>query len=68
MYFQDFTPCSISQPALHALTSINWQTYGLRLRGNFVDGDDIPVLEWEDNPFARMDIAIHIYHKIYPTT
>ncbi|KAG1342794.1 putative Type 2 DNA topoisomerase 6 subunit B-like [Cocos nucifera] len=30
IYFQDFTPCSISQPALHALTSIDWQNYGLR--------------------------------------
>ncbi|XP_038982982.1 type 2 DNA topoisomerase 6 subunit B-like isoform X2 [Phoenix dactylifera] len=64
MYFQDFMPCSISQPALHALTSIDWQNYGLRLRGNFVDGDDIAVLEWEDNLFARMDIALHVYHKI----
>lgn len=65
IYFQDFTPCSISKQVLHALTSIDWQNYGLRLRGNFVDGDGVAMLEWEDNPlFARMDVSLHVYRKV----
>ncbi|URD78953.1 hypothetical protein MUK42_05173 [Musa troglodytarum] len=60
MYFQEFTPFSVSQSSIDALTSINWQNYGLRLREIIMDRDGNAVLEWVDMPsFGNMDIAIH---------
>lgn len=67
MYFQEFTPFSVTQSSIDALTSINWQNYGLRLREIIMDGDGNAVLEWVDMPsFGYMDIAIHCYHQRYP--
>ncbi|XP_064947191.1 type 2 DNA topoisomerase 6 subunit B-like isoform X2 [Musa acuminata AAA Group] len=64
MYFQEFTPFSVTQSSIDALTSINWQNYGLRLREIIMDGDGNAVLEWVDMPsFGYMDIAIHCYHQ-----
>ncbi|URD81503.1 hypothetical protein MUK42_04745 [Musa troglodytarum] len=60
MYFQEFTPFSVSQSSIDALTSLNWQNYGLRLREIIMDRDGNAVLEWVDMPsFGNMDIAIH---------
>ncbi|CDP13173.1 unnamed protein product [Coffea canephora] len=62
----DFTPCSIPQPSLDALTSIKWKDYGLTLK-RITDQDDIALLEWENlPPNFHIDIALHSYHKEYP--
>ncbi|XP_072982689.1 type 2 DNA topoisomerase 6 subunit B-like isoform X2 [Typha latifolia] len=64
LHFQDFTPCTMSLSSLNALSSINWQNYGLSLKEKHVDADGNIVLEWEMMTlFARMDIAIHCYHR-----
>ncbi|KAK6281563.1 hypothetical protein POUND7_015388 [Theobroma cacao] len=36
LHFKDFSPCSVSQASLKALTSIDWRNYGLTL-GSVVD-------------------------------
>ncbi|XP_071928531.1 type 2 DNA topoisomerase 6 subunit B-like [Coffea arabica] len=62
-FFKDFTPCSIPQPSLDALTSIKWKDYGLTLK-RITDQDDIALLEWENlPPNFHIDIALHSYHK-----
>ncbi|WOL16520.1 type 2 DNA topoisomerase 6 subunit B-like [Canna indica] len=67
MYFQEFAPFSISQSTLNALTSTDWQSYGLKLKESTVDADGNAVLEWEEMPlFGHIDIIIHCYHKKYP--
>ncbi|XP_077244138.1 type 2 DNA topoisomerase 6 subunit B-like isoform X2 [Tasmannia lanceolata] len=65
LYFQDFSPSSsIPLSSLNALTSIDWQSYGLTLRDNHVDLDGNAVLKWENlPPFTHMDIVLHSYHK-----
>ncbi|XP_042394708.1 type 2 DNA topoisomerase 6 subunit B-like isoform X1 [Zingiber officinale] len=63
-YFQDFTSLSASQSSLDAVTSVDWQNYGLRLRKSIMDGDGNVVLEWEEMPLCgHIDIFIHCYRQ-----
>jgi hypothetical protein len=48
--------------------NIDWQRYGLRLKGGFMDDEGNAVLEWENVTFARVDIAIHTYSEGYPAS
>ncbi|KAK4365755.1 hypothetical protein RND71_013635 [Anisodus tanguticus] len=67
LYFKDFVHCSVAQSSLDALTSINWKSYGLALR-SVADHDDCVILEWENlPPHFRIHIAIHCYHRQYPS-
>ena len=36
-------------------------SYGFKLKGGFIDDEGNTVLEWNNMPFARVDIAIHTY-------
>ncbi|KAK9276768.1 hypothetical protein L1049_006304 [Liquidambar formosana] len=66
LYFNDFSPCLISQSSLNALTSIDWKSYGLTLK-SAIDQDGHALLEWEHlPPNAHIDIVLHSYHKQYP--
>ncbi|CAA0833852.1 Unknown protein [Striga hermonthica] len=63
LYFRDFTPCSISQPSLDALTSIEWKDYGLVLK-SVGDEDGVTLLEWDNlPPCSRIDIVLHNHRK-----
>lgn len=67
LHFKDFSPCSVSQASLNALTSIDWSSYGLTL-GSVVDQVDHALIEWESlPPHLRIDMVLHCYHKQYPT-
>ncbi|KAH7658752.1 hypothetical protein IHE45_17G110800 [Dioscorea alata] len=69
LYFQDFSPCTIPDSSLNALTSIPWQSYGLKPPTHAVNDDKEAVLEWENlQSFAHISIAIHSYHGRYPTS
>jgi hypothetical protein len=48
--------------------NIDWQRYGLKLKGGFMDDEGNAVLEWENVTFARVDIAIHTYSEGYPAS
>nr|CAB3471395.1 unnamed protein product [Digitaria exilis] len=61
LYFEDFVPCPISQSSFDVLVSIDWQSYGFKLKGGFIDDEGNAVLEWDNISFARVDIAIHTY-------
>jgi len=61
LYFEDFVPCPISQSSFDVLLSTEWQSYGFKLKGGFIDDEGNTVLEWNNMPFARVDIAIHTY-------
>ncbi|KAF8364732.1 hypothetical protein HHK36_033289 [Tetracentron sinense] len=64
IYFYDFSPCSIPQSSLKALTSIKWKSYGLTLRASVADRDGSAILEWENLlPHAHIDIALHSQQK-----
>lgn len=64
LYFQDYTPSQIPQSFVNALTSIDWQSYGLGISGTVVDGEGHAVFEWESLPtFGQMTIAIHSYQR-----
>ncbi|WRX13240.1 hypothetical protein QQP08_009069 [Theobroma cacao] len=66
LHFKDFSPCSVSQASLKALTSIDWRNYGLTL-GSVVDQGDHALIEWESlPPYLHIDMALHCYHKQYP--
>uniref|UniRef100_J3MHH7 Type 2 DNA topoisomerase 6 subunit B-like n=1 Tax=Oryza brachyantha TaxID=4533 RepID=J3MHH7_ORYBR len=62
LHFEDFIPCPISQSSFNVLMSIDWQSYGFKLKGGFMDDDGNAVLQWDNITFARVDIAIHTYH------
>lgn len=63
LYFKDFSPCSISQSTLKALTSIEWKSYGLTLK-SIEDLDGCLFLEWEKLPSCvHIDIVLHGYQK-----
>ncbi|KAK8991590.1 hypothetical protein V6N11_062595 [Hibiscus sabdariffa] len=63
LHFKDFSPCSVPVASLSALTSIDWRSYGLTLRG-VVDQVDHALIEWESlPPDLRIDMAIHCYRK-----
>jgi hypothetical protein len=47
---------------------MDWQTYGFKLKGGFMDDEGNAVLEWDNLTFARVDIAIHTYHGVYPVS
>ncbi|VAI78797.1 unnamed protein product [Triticum turgidum subsp. durum] len=66
LHFQDFIPCPISQSSFNVLMSMDWQSFGFKLKGGFMDDEGNAVLEWDNLTFARVDIAIHTYHGIYP--
>ncbi|VAI90876.1 unnamed protein product [Triticum turgidum subsp. durum] len=66
LHFQDFVPCPISQSSFNVLMSMDWQSFGFKLKGGFMDDEGNAVLEWDNLTFARVDIAIHTYHGIYP--
>ncbi|KAL3501179.1 hypothetical protein ACH5RR_035628 [Cinchona calisaya] len=66
LFFKDFTPYSITQSSLEALTSIKWKDYGLTLK-SIADEDDITFLEWENlPPNVHIDIVLHCYYEEYP--
>ncbi|KAJ1260954.1 hypothetical protein BS78_10G271000 [Paspalum vaginatum] len=60
--FEDFVPCPISQSCFDVLMSIDWQSYGFKLKGGFMGDEGNAILEWDSMTFARVDIAIHTYH------
>lgn len=62
LHFEDLIPCPISQSSFNVLMSIDWQSYGFKLKGGFMDDEGNAVLEWDNLTFARVDIAIHTYH------
>ncbi|TXG56283.1 hypothetical protein EZV62_017596 [Acer yangbiense] len=49
LYFKDFTPCSINQICLTALTTVDWKSYGLALE-RVDDQGGCAILEWENLP------------------
>ncbi|KAL2559797.1 hypothetical protein Fot_04536 [Forsythia ovata] len=56
LYFKDYSPCSISQTSLDAITSIKWKDYGLTLK-SVADQDGCTLLEWQNlPPCAHIDI------------
>ncbi|KAF0903731.1 hypothetical protein E2562_029099 [Oryza meyeriana var. granulata] len=61
LHFEDFIPYPISQSSFNVLMSIDWQSYGFKLKGGFMDDDGNAVLQWDNMTFARVDIAIHTY-------
>ncbi|KAJ8759029.1 hypothetical protein K2173_003267 [Erythroxylum novogranatense] len=63
LYFKDFSPCSIPQSSLKALTSIDWKSFGLSLGDVDPDGH---LIEWENSP-SHIAMVVHSYHKQYPT-
>jgi hypothetical protein len=44
------------------------QSYGIKLKGGFMDDEGNVVLQWDNLRFARVDIAIHTYHGVYPVS
>ncbi|XP_047054822.1 type 2 DNA topoisomerase 6 subunit B-like [Lolium rigidum] len=64
LYFEDFIPCPISQSFFNVLMSMDWQSYGFKLKGGFMDDEGNAVLQWDNLTFARVDIAIHTYHGV----
>ncbi|KAK1321009.1 hypothetical protein QJS10_CPA03g00372 [Acorus calamus] len=67
LYFQDFSPCQIPWSTFEALTSIDWQGYGLTLKSNAVNGDGHATLEWDNlPPSTHIAIVLHSYNKKYP--
>ncbi|CAM0909797.1 unnamed protein product [Alopecurus aequalis] len=64
LHFEDFIPCPISQSSFNVLMSMDWQRYGFKLKGGFMDDEGNAVLEWDNLTFARVDIAIHTYHGL----
>ncbi|KAK3223363.1 hypothetical protein Dsin_010388 [Dipteronia sinensis] len=57
LYFKDFTPCSINQICLTALTTVDWKSYGLALE-RVVDQGGCAILEWENlPPHVRIDMC-----------
>ncbi|XWS69018.1 hypothetical protein CRYUN_Cryun04dG0143600 [Craigia yunnanensis] len=58
LHFKDFSPCSVSQASLNALTSIDWRSYGLTL-GSVVNQVDHALVEWESlPPYLHIDMVI----------
>ncbi|KAJ3708896.1 hypothetical protein LUZ61_012601 [Rhynchospora tenuis] len=64
--FQDYAPSSHLDSCLVTLSSLDWLSFGLRMKEAFVESEGKIVIEWEDTAFAFMHIAIHCYHKTYP--
>ncbi|KVH97796.1 hypothetical protein Ccrd_000076 [Cynara cardunculus var. scolymus] len=52
LYFNDFSPGSISQSLLNGLKIIDWRSYGLSLKC-ISDEDGCAFVEWEDLPPAK---------------
>ncbi|KAF2928408.1 hypothetical protein DAI22_06g276900 [Oryza sativa Japonica Group] len=63
LHFVEFIPCPISQSSLSALMSIDWQSYGFKFKGGFIDDDGNAELQWDNMAFSHVDIAIHTYHE-----
>ncbi|XP_078182417.1 type 2 DNA topoisomerase 6 subunit B-like isoform X2 [Carex rostrata] len=61
--FQDYAPSSHLDSCIDILSSIDWPSFGLRLKAAFVETEGKIVMEWEDTAFAFLHIAIHCYHK-----
>ncbi|KAJ4798232.1 Type 2 DNA topoisomerase 6 subunit B-like [Rhynchospora pubera] len=61
--FQDYAPSSHLDSCLATLSSLDWPSFGLRMKEAFVENEGKIVIEWEDTAFAFMHIAIHCYHK-----
>ncbi|CAN7111349.1 hypothetical protein HID58_002559 [Brassica napus] len=67
VYFDNFSPSPIPQVALSALKKIDWKSYGLIL-ASVNDQEGHVFLEWENFPsYVQIQIALHWYHKKYPT-
>lgn len=63
LYNRDFSPSSMPQSSLDALTSIEWKKYGLTLR-SLADQDGLVLLEWENLPSCvHIDIVLHRYNR-----
>jgi hypothetical protein len=43
--------------------SIDWQSYGFKFKGGFIDDDGNAELQWDNMAFSHVDIAIHTYHE-----
>ncbi|KAK6922187.1 hypothetical protein RJ641_012694, partial [Dillenia turbinata] len=66
LYFRDFSPRPISQSTVNALSSIDWNTYGLTLK-SVADQDGHVILEWENLPSGtHIDIVLHSHRNQYP--
>ncbi|KAI4973230.1 hypothetical protein ZWY2020_028938 [Hordeum vulgare] len=65
LHFQDFVPAHFTV-ILQCAHGMDWQSFGFKLKGGFMDDEGNAVLEWDNLTFARVDIAIHTYHGIYP--
>ncbi|XP_073127456.1 type 2 DNA topoisomerase 6 subunit B-like [Henckelia pumila] len=66
LYNRDFSPSSMPQSSLDALTSIEWKKYGLTLR-SLADQDGLVLLEWENlPPCVHISIVLHRYSRQYP--
>jgi hypothetical protein len=48
------------------LLSIDWPSFGLRLKEAYVEAEGNILIEWEETAFGFLHIAIHCYHKSYP--
>lgn len=63
LYNRDFSPSSMPQSSLDALTSVEWKKYGLTLR-SLADQDGLVLLEWENlPPCVHIDIVLHRYNR-----
>uniref|UniRef100_A0A0E0LFH1 Uncharacterized protein n=1 Tax=Oryza punctata TaxID=4537 RepID=A0A0E0LFH1_ORYPU len=52
LHFEDFIPCPISQSSLSVLMSIDWQSYGFKFKGGFMDDDGNAELQWDNMTFS----------------
>ncbi|KAF7809301.1 type 2 DNA topoisomerase 6 subunit B-like [Senna tora] len=58
LYFNEFSPCAISQSSMKALKSVDWRRYGLNLVG-IAQQDGYALLEWENLPTeTHIDITM----------
>jgi hypothetical protein len=48
------------------LSSIDWPSFGLRLKKAYVEAEGKILIEWKETAFGFLHIAIHCYHKTYP--
>ncbi|TVU07660.1 hypothetical protein EJB05_41025, partial [Eragrostis curvula] len=53
--FEEFVPCPISQSSFDVLMNIDWQRYGFKLKGGFMDDEGNAVLEWDNATFALQE-------------
>ncbi|XP_038692688.1 type 2 DNA topoisomerase 6 subunit B-like isoform X2 [Tripterygium wilfordii] len=63
LYFEEFSPSSITQSFCNAFNGIDWKSYGLTLDSAVNQGGQ-GQLEWDNLPsLFHIDIALHCYHE-----